>query len=108
MKVEILLAGNEYAELIADLSRRTFYDTFASQNTVEDMEKFMNEKFTKEALIKETATEGNIFLIAFIDDEPGGYVRLKEGRPRPEFANRPCLEIARIYVVNTMIGKGVG
>src|SRR5207253_631402 len=63
---------------------------------------------SKEALIKETATEGNIFLIAFIDSEPAGYVRLKAGRSRPEFDNRPCMEISRIYVVNSMIGKGVG
>ena len=108
MKINIRLAGKEDAELIADLSRQTFYDTFASQNTPEDMDKFINEQFTREALMNEVGAEGNIFMIALIDTEPAGYVRLREGKSRPEFENKPCIEIARIYVVNKMIGKGVG
>jgi len=108
MQIDITVAGKKDAELIANLSRQTFYDTFASQNTAEDIDKFMNEQFTKEALMKEAGAEGNIFLIAFIDNEPAGYVRMSEGRLRPELNNKPCLEIARIYVINKMIGKGIG
>ncbi|MFI5129669.1 MAG: GNAT family N-acetyltransferase [Chitinophagales bacterium] len=108
MKIDIRLAGKEDSALIADLSRQTFHDTFASQNTVEDMDKFMKERFTREALMNEVGTEGNVFMIAFIDAEPAGYVRLREGSSRPEFENKSCLEIARIYVINKMIGKGVG
>ena len=108
MHIDIRFAGKEDAELIADLSRETFYNTFASQNKAEDMEKFMSEQFTKEALMKEAGAEGNIFLLALIDDEPAGYVKLREGRLRPELDNKPCLEIARIYVISKMIGKGVG
>jgi ribosomal protein S18 acetylase RimI-like enzyme len=106
--VTIRYATAEDAELIADLSRQTFYDTFASQNTKEDMDKFMNEQFTKEALMKEVGTEGNIFLIAFINNEAAGYVRMREGEIRSEFMNKPAIEIARIYAANKMIGKGIG
>jgi ribosomal protein S18 acetylase RimI-like enzyme len=108
MKVEIFLAGKENSELIADLSRQTFYDTFAAQNTMEDMDKFMNEQFTKEALMKETGMEDNIFLLAFINSEAAGYAKLRHGRLRSELGNKPCFEIARIYAVNKWIGKGVG
>jgi diamine N-acetyltransferase len=108
MEVDIRLAGDEDAELIADLSRRTFYDTFASQNTKEDMDKFMSEQFTQEELMKEVGAEGNIFLIAFINNEAVGYVKMREGEIRPELMNKPAIEIARIYAVNTMTGKGIG
>jgi diamine N-acetyltransferase len=108
MQIHLRLARKEDAELIADLSRQTFYETFASQNTKEDMDKFMNEQFTKEALMKEVGAEGNIFLIAFINDEAVGYVKMREGEIRPELMNRPAIEIARIYAVNKMIGKGIG
>lgn len=104
----IRLATVADAELIADLSRQTFYDSFASQNTKADMDKFMNESFAKEALIKEVGAEGNIFLLAFINNEAVGYVRMREGEKRPEFENKSSVEIARIYAVQHSIGKGTG
>jgi diamine N-acetyltransferase len=108
MKIDICLAGTEDAGLIADLSRQTFYDTFASQNTPADMDKFMNEQFTKEALMIEVGNEENIFLLASVDNEIAGYVKLRDGKTRPEFENISSIEIARIYAVSKKIGKGIG
>jgi diamine N-acetyltransferase len=96
------------AALIADLSRRTFYDSFAVDNTVEDMDKFMNEQFTREHLMKEVGAPGNIFLLAYYNGEVAGYARLKELPDITMPANVPAMEIARIYAVETSIGKGVG
>jgi len=98
----------EDAALIADLSRRTFYDTFAPFNTVEDMDKFMNEQFTRENLMDEVGAPGNIFLLAYSNGEVAGYVRLKELPDITMPANVPAIEIARIYALKTSIGKGVG
>jgi ribosomal protein S18 acetylase RimI-like enzyme len=96
------------AAIIADLSRRTFYDSFAAYNTVEDMDKFMNEQFSREKLMEEVGASGNIFLLAYINGEVVGYVRLKELPDTTIPANVPAIEIARIYAVETSIGKGVG
>ncbi|MEO7394788.1 MAG: GNAT family N-acetyltransferase [Chitinophagaceae bacterium] len=106
--ITIRLANTDDAEIIADISRQTFYETFASQNTREDMEKFMSEQFTIEALIKEVDAEGNIFLLAYINEDLAGYVRMREGEKRPEFADKSSIEIARIYAIQSAIGKGVG
>lgn len=104
----IRLATTEDAALIADMSRQTFFDTFAPHNTKEDMDKFMNEQFTKEALMKEVGTEENIFLLAYDGEVPVGYVRMREGEKRLEFEDKTSIEIARIYAVQSAIGKGVG
>ena len=45
-------AAKKDAELIADISRQTFYDTFAEHNTKEDMDKFMSEQFTRGRLMR--------------------------------------------------------
>lgn len=108
MNISTRYATIEDAELIAELSRRTFYDSFASQNSKEDMDKFMNEQFAKEALVKEVGAEGNIFLLAFTKNEVAGYVRIREGEKRKEFAGKTSIEIARIYSVQHSIGKGIG
>ena len=96
------------AELIADLSRQTFYETFAASNTREDMDKFMNEVFTRERLIKEVGAQGNIFLLAYAEKQVVGYARMREGGNRAEFVNRSSFEIARIYAIQSCHGKGVG
>jgi diamine N-acetyltransferase len=96
------------AVLIADLSRQTFYDTFAAENTKADMDKFMSEMFTREKLIEEVGTPGNTFLLAFEDDEAVGYARLREAADPMLLESGAAFEIARIYAVQKSIGKGVG
>lgn len=104
----IHIATTKDAALIADMSRTTFSDTFEKFNTQHDMDKFMREQFSAEQLIAEVGEPGNIFLLAYNDDAPVGYARLREDNNPPELSGLPTLEIARIYAVKEMIGKGVG
>jgi ribosomal protein S18 acetylase RimI-like enzyme len=108
MIIDIRQATVHDAALVADLSRQTFFDTYASQNTKEDMDKFLSDQFSRETLMKEVGTPGNIFLLAFAGDEVLGYVRMRDGDRRPEFNERSSIEIARIYTVHRVAGKGVG
>src|SRR4030095_16300680 len=97
--VIIRLATEADAELIADLSRQTFYESFEVHNTKEDMDKFMNEQFTKEQLMNEFKQPLQLFFLAYIKDEPVGYVKLREGTVPIQLEVRSSLEIARIYSV---------
>jgi ribosomal protein S18 acetylase RimI-like enzyme len=107
-EINIRYATTDDAELIADLSRKTFYETFGHVNTKENMDKFMNEQFSREKLINEVTEPGNIFLLAFDGDTAVGYARMREGQKFAEFNDNDSLEIARIYAINTYIGIGVG
>ena len=106
--ISIRLATSKDAEIIADLSRQTFYETFASRNTTSDMEKFMNEQFTREKLIQEVNEPWLVFFLAVSNNEPVGYVKLRDGAVPSELVGQSCIEIARIYSIERMIGKGVG
>ena len=106
--ITLRYATEKDAELIADLSRETFFQTFAAENSKEDMDKFMNEQFTREALIKEVTTPGNIFLLAMEDDVPAGYARLRENNNPPELKVGHAIELARLYAASHSIGKGTG
>lgn len=108
MSLLIREADSRDAALIAELSRTTFYDTFASANTPENMEYFMQEVFTKEKLMNEVGAAGNYFLLAFEGETPVGYVRMRDGEEYAAFEGKPSLEIARIYATAASIGKGVG
>lgn len=104
----IRLATSEDAELIARISQETFIHSFARFNTPENMDKFMNEQFTRENLMLEVTAPGSTFLLAFMDDVIAGYVRLREAPNPPELGNKRAIEIARIYMMPHIIGKGIG
>jgi ribosomal protein S18 acetylase RimI-like enzyme len=106
--VSIRLATPADAGLIADLSRQTFYDAFAADNTPEDMDKFMNEQFAREKLMAEVEDPSSIFLLAMMEHEVAGYARLREVVNPPELGDKPAIEIARIYAATNTIGKGAG
>src|SRR3982751_591784 len=80
MTLSIRYAGSQDAMLIADISHQTFYETFAVHNRKEDMDKFLNEQFTRGKLMMEVGAPENIFLLAQFNEEVAGYVKLREGK----------------------------
>lgn len=108
MTLIIRRANEEDAPLIAAISRQTFYDTFAPCNNKWDMDKFMNEQFTREMLIEEVKEKENIFLLAFAGDEAAGYAKMRDDGKQLEPGNKTAIEIVRLYAVKEKIGSGVG
>ncbi len=108
MSLEVRYATAKDAALIADISRETFYETFADQNTKEDMEIFLSVQFTRGRLMLEVGTPGKIFLLAEEGDQVAGYAKLNEGRQPLHIGSKNTMELARLYVVKSWIGKGVG
>lgn len=104
----IKIATLDDAAVIADLSRQTFFETFAASNTKEDMDLFMSTDFNKQKLMNELALPGNIFLLASENETPVGYVRMVESASKKEFNGCSAIEIARIYTTKERLGSGVG
>jgi ribosomal protein S18 acetylase RimI-like enzyme len=100
----------EEAGLLADLSRKTFYDSFSPDNTEENMRLFLEKQFSRDALIKEVGRPGNHFFIAREGETPVGYVKMREHPADSPDCIRltPAVEISRFYAVNEFIGKGIG
>jgi len=107
-EITIRIATEQDAALIADLSRQTFYESFAAENTKENMDKFMSEQFTRQKLMDEIREPWLTFFLAFMMNEPVGYVKMRDSSVPLSLVNESCLEIARIYSVQHTIGKGVG
>ncbi len=108
MNFAIRAATKDDAVLIADISRQTFYETFAADNTKADMDKFLNEQFTSTRLISEVSLQENYFFLAYDNNEVAGYLKLRENKQSKLLTEKPSIEIARIYSIKKMIGKGIG
>ncbi len=110
MTARVRFATLQDAEMIAEISRQTFTETFAHFNSPENMEKFFSGQFNRELLMREVSEPGNIFLIAEAGDEVAGYARVRENNHPPELPTqgKPSIEISRIYALNKFIGRGIG
>lgn len=96
------------AALIARMSRQTFMETFAAQNTAENVELFLSKQFSPAMLEEEVLDKSNIFFLAYDGDKPVGYAKMREGKKQEALGGVPAMEIARIYAVKEAIGTGVG
>jgi ribosomal protein S18 acetylase RimI-like enzyme len=107
-EIKIRIANKKDAELIADLSRQTFYHTYAAHNSNENMKKFMNTQFSKKNLMAEVDQKENIFLLAGNENRIVGYAKITEEKTPELLESGTAIQIARIYSVTEKIGKGVG
>ena len=105
--IHIKIATTDDAAVIARLSRQTFVETFAEDNTAANMEKFLSESFSVSSLEAEVGAPGDLFFLAIENNQPVGYARLRENAPIA-FPGSNAIEIARIYAVRNSIGKGIG
>lgn len=96
------------AELVADLARRTFVDSFGEYNTPENMDIFLHEQNTVERQKAEVGAAGRHFLLAYVEGELAGYVSLRVGEPPLELQEEKAIEIVQLYSEKQMIGKGIG
>jgi diamine N-acetyltransferase len=110
MKPEVIIrrADSSEAELLADLGARTFTETFAAENTPENMSTYLAQAFTPASLAAELADPLATFLLALIEGEPAGYAKLSQGEPPRCVAGVRPVELARIYVLQKWLGSGAG
>ena len=106
--VNLRYATTSDARLLSELGAKTFHDTFARDNTPENMAAYLKRSFSPEIQLAELSATENIFLIAEVENEPIGFAQLilesKEGFLR----GIQCMEVRRIYASQEYIGKGVG
>jgi ribosomal protein S18 acetylase RimI-like enzyme len=94
--------------LLAEFGARTFFDTFAQDNTPEDIAAYLAASFSPQKQAEELADPLTTFLIAEIDGITAGYARLRLSPPPASVIGRRPLEIVRFYSDTAWIGRGVG
>jgi ribosomal protein S18 acetylase RimI-like enzyme len=90
------------------IGRQTFYETFASGNTEENMNNYLEEGFSVTQLTTELYDNNAAFYFATLNNNVIGYLKLNFSASQTELQDFKSLEIERIYVLKEFHGKGVG
>ena len=100
--------GIEQIELLQQIGRQTFEETFAESNSAENMAKYIEEAYSYEKLSAELNNPDSFFYFAMLDEKVIGYLKLNMGGSQTELKDNDALEIERIYVLKSFQGKKVG
>jgi GNAT superfamily N-acetyltransferase len=106
--VTIRYATEADSALLADLGARTFKETFAADNSAENIAAYLADSFSPEKQSQELAEPSSYFFIAEVDGIPVGNAQLNEREPLPCVTGSRPVELVRIYVLKDWIGYGVG
>lgn len=107
-KVSIRRGNARDAALLADLGARTFAETFAPDNSPEDMTAYLKTAFSPAQQRTELADRETSFLIAESNGVAVGYAMLRSGNVLENVTGENPIELVRLYVSQDRLGSGVG
>lgn len=93
---------------LQDISVETFYETFQSQNTPENMKAYLDRAFSLEQLGKELTHPSSEFHLIYSHDEIAGYLKINTDEAQSEKMGGDSLEIERIYIRSPFHKLGLG
>ena len=93
---------------LQEISRQTFYETFSEQNTIEDMQNYLENNLSSDKLKQELEDINSEFYFSIFDNKVIGYLKINYGQAQTELKDQKSVEIERIYVLKTYHGKNIG
>src|SRR4030095_11408335 len=106
-ELKIRRGHSEDAALLTELGARTFSETFAADNTAEDMAAYLSASFNINRQTMELTDEASTFLLAEVAGAATGYAKLHSGQPPKEIEGSKPVELVRLYVSREWLGRRV-
>jgi len=105
---EIIAVTLNDLSVLQKIGIETFYESFSSGNTEENMTQYLAEAYSLEKLTDELNNPNSSFYFAVVNDKIIGYLKINFGDSQTELKHENALEIERIYVLNEYHGKNIG
>ncbi|WP_246163785.1 GNAT family N-acetyltransferase [Weissella coleopterorum] len=94
--------------LLQEISRATFMETFGPYNSAENIEKYVQMAYHPEILKAEIANPLSQFFFILLNNQLAGYLKLNFGSAQSEPQTQNWMEVERIYVRQVFHQKGLG
>lgn len=106
--IEIREATSHDIPAMRTVAISSYIDTFASSNTQENMDAFLNNVYSLEGLEKEFIEKNSKLFLATEGSEVVGFARLRESDEVLNHLGNNTIELQRLYVLTSAQGKSVG
>jgi len=106
--MEIRKANTQDIGKLKEIGRLTFFETFSSDNSEENMNEYLKNGFSTEKLNNELSDPNAEFYFCELKGEVIGYLKVNSGQSQTELKDNKAFEIERIYVLKEFHGKKAG
>lgn len=107
MEVTFRYATAKDADALRQLAVRTYSETFAAVNTVENMRTYLESAFALERIQAELSDPAAIWLLAVTGGDLAGYAKLLTGLPPECVTGESPIELVRFYIDRQWHGSGL-
>ena len=109
MSIRIIRAKAAEAKDISKAGRQSFYDAFHPIFINKDeLAKYLDQTYNVDKLIISIHNPNNIFFVAYDEDKPVGFAKIKRQSPNQQIKAATQSELQKIYVLKGYHGSGVG
>jgi len=108
MELVISKATKADVAVLCKMGAEIFHETYAVYNTEENMQQYIKETYSEQAILKELNEKGTSQLIATLGNKPVGYVKISTRNISEELAGKRYFEIERLYVYGKYQGQKIG
>ncbi|WKB36015.1 GNAT family N-acetyltransferase [Terrilactibacillus sp. S3-3] len=107
--MKIKKCGLEDLQILQKISIETFNDTFKDQNSLENMNAYLEGAFSLKQLEKELSNISSQFFFVYFNNEVAGYLKVNTNNAQSsEEMGDESLEIERIYIKSKFQKHGFG
>lgn len=106
--MKIKRANIQDLERLKEIGKATFTETFAADNTEENLSLYLKNGFSTEKLTQELTDNYSEFYFAEYEGKMIGYLKINFGPSQTESNVENAIEIERIYVLKEFQGKKIG
>ncbi len=109
MHIKIIKADPSHAIVISTIGKQSFRDAFAHLfNNKKELQEYLDYTYHPDKIEKSIKKENNIFFLAFLENVPVGFAKVKKHSLNEQIDSIAQMELQKIYVLSYYHGIGAG
>ena len=109
MNLKVIRANSSHAETIASIGKLSFRDAFGNLfNDKSALMEYLEYTYSIDKVTKSIEKENNVFFIAFVENVPVGFAKVKKSSLNEQIESIAQMELQKIYVLSYYHGSGAG
>lgn len=106
--IELKKVTLEDLKTLQTISRNTYYEAFAAQNSEATMTAYLKTAFSEKQLKTELTEKASEFYFAQSENEIIGYLKINVGLAQTDLRENNAMELERIYILKAFQGRNIG
>jgi diamine N-acetyltransferase len=109
MNIKVIRANSSHADTISSIGKLSFRDAFGSLfNDKVALFEYLEYTYNIDKLVKSINKENNVFFIAYVENVPVGFAKVKKYSLNEQIESIAQMEFQKIYVLSYYHGSGAG